>query len=981
MKRLYSLLLIFFFSKILYCQQAITAIEVPGSGYQFINKNSRIKVNDHLWQEVESFVNGFAKVASENKWGYVGRQGYPVIRPVYESVRNFSNKLAAVKQNSKWGFIDEKGTVIIPFEYDIVYDFKEKITAGYKNNQWLLIGRNGSIVKVLDIDIFWGFKNGSARITRKGREGVMNIQGEIISMKADKKIGSKTINATGQRPTSIQAATSCPDNIGFEHGNFSNWECFIGDVAAAGTTNVIIVNPSPPTANRHVIYPATNPSALDPYGLFPVNPPDGSGYALKLGNNVNGAEAERVTYQINVPANAIDASITYRYAVVFQDPGHLVYQQPRFSAKLLDVETNTYLSCASYEYVSNDTIPGFYSSTIDDSVKCKAWASVFINLSRYAGKTLQLEFTTADCTRGAHWGYTYVDVGDCNITAGINYQCNPNIATLTGPPGFRRYKWWNTNYTALLGQTKNVVLNPAPTLNSTLHVEVIPYNGAGCSDTLHVAVVNQTPTADAGPDKIICSGASVRIGTANIPGNTYSWSPSEFLSNPGIASPISTPPVTTTYIVTMTNIANACIDYDTVTINVNPTPQALFDPGPAQCLIGNSFSFANNSIGGSSYRWNLGDGDTSTQRNPVHSYNNAQTYSVKLVVTATSGCMDSVINPVTVNQSPVIKTSDNLSICRGNSIQLKTTGAQFYTWSPVQYLTCSDCADPIANPPTTTTYIVKGTDSFGCAAYDTVTIIVHQPIEINVSPGTEICAKESVNLSASGADSYKWSPAQSLSSAVIANPVATPAVTTTYRVIGYDGNNCFTDTGFATVIVNPNPTIQLGPDLVLPTGTIYPFNPVTTKGPFILWQWSPAIDLSCTACPDPSATIKKDITYHVVIENVFGCTAVDSINIRTFCESSQVFIPNAFSPDGDGVNDVLMVRAKGIEYINSFRIFSRWGELIFEKNNFPPNTPAYGWDGKIRGVTGPAEVYVYTAEVTCDNLQTYTFKGNISILK
>ena len=105
------------------------------------------------------------------------------------------------------------------------------------------------------------------------------------------------------------------------------------------------------------------------------------------------------------------------------------------------------------------------------------------------------------------------------------------------------------------------------------------------------------------------------------------------------------------------------------------------------------------------------------------------------------------------------------------------------------------------------------------------------------------------------------------------------------------------------------------------------------------------------------------------------------INIKTFCENTQVFIPNAFTPDGDGVNDVLMVRAKGIEVVNSFRIFSRWGELLFEKTNFPPNTLTYGWDGKIKGKTGAPEVYVYTLEVTCDNLQTYTYKGNVSILK
>jgi gliding motility-associated-like protein len=127
--------------------------------------------------------------------------------------------------------------------------------------------------------------------------------------------------------------------------------------------------------------------------------------------------------------------------------------------------------------------------------------------------------------------------------------------------------------------------------------------------------------------------------------------------------------------------------------------------------------------------------------------------------------------------------------------------------------------------------------------------------------------------------------------------------------------------------------------------------------------------------------VKDDITYHVLVANNYNCTATDSINIKTFCEGSQVFIPNAFTPDGDGRNDILMVRAKGIESVKLFRIFTRWGELIFEKTNFAPNDPAYGWDGKIKGVKGAPEVYVYTAEVVCTNMQTYMFKGNTSILK
>jgi gliding motility-associated-like protein len=270
----------------------------------------------------------------------------------------------------------------------------------------------------------------------------------------------------------------------------------------------------------------------------------------------------------------------------------------------------------------------------------------------------------------------------------------------------------------------------------------------------------------------------------------------------------------------------------------------------------------------------------------------------------------------------------------------------------------------------------------GCPAFDTVNITVFQPIQTDVSPDRTICQKQSINLQATGsAASYIWTPAQNLSSTTISNPVASPMTTTQYRVVGYDGHNCFTDTAFVTITVNPTPDINLGPDVTLSTGTVYPLTSVFQNGPIVSWQWTPPANLNCITCPDPSATVKDDITYRVLITNTYGCTATDSINIKTFCEGSQVFVPNAFTPDGDGRNDVLMVRAKGIELVKSFRIFTRWGELIFEKTNFSPNDPAYGWDGKIKGVTGAAEVYVYTAEVICTNLQTYMFKGNTSILK
>lgn len=980
MNKLYPLLFILLISNFIYSQSTIQVVKLPDSRFQFFSKNTGQKVNDLVWDETEPFVNGFAKVSSDHKWGFVDKSGNPVITAKYESIRNFANKLAAVKQNSKWGFVNEKGVTVIPFEYDIVFDFTEKVTAVYKNNKWALVDKNGVVKRSLDIDIFHGFKNGSAKIVRGGRSGIMNVNGDIISIEPATKPISKNSSITASRPGSAQAL-ACPDNIGFDNGNFTNWTNYLGNVVANGTNNVITVNPAPPTQNRHEIYGATNPSALDPYGLFPINPPDGSGYALKLGNEDIGAEAEGVRYTINVPANAVDYSITYRYAGVFEDPGHERYEQPRFSVKILDVATNTYLRCASYEFISDDTIPGFYSSPIDPNVKCKAWTPVFVNLSAYAGKTLILEFTTADCTKGAHWGYAYVDVGDCNIAADLEYQCNPSRVTLNGPPGFKIYRWWNNDYTDVLIGGQNAVLNPAPPLNSTIHLEVIPQNGTTCSDTLHLTVANNSPNADAGRDTAICVGSSTRLGAAAVSGTTYSWSPVDFLSNPNIARPVTTPPVTTTYIVTATNLANGCIDQDTVTITVNAVPTALFEPDPDQCLTGNSFTFTNTSVSGSTYSWDFGDGDVSSQTNPVHSYLAARSYTVKLVTTAVGGCQDSTTHTVTVHANPTVTANNDLTLCRGKSIQLHAAGAQLYEWTPAQGLSCDDCQNPVASPLTSASYFVKGINNFGCPGYDTVAITVFQPIQINVSPDAVICAKDTVNLSANGAASYIWSPTHGLSSTTIANPVATPSVTTRYRVIGFDGNSCFTDTAYVTITVNPLPTLQLGPDLTLATGTIHTFNPVATKGPIVLWQWTPSTNLSCTDCPTPSATVKTDITYHAMVENIYGCRAVDSVNIKTFCEGSQVFIPNAFTPDGDGVNDVLMVRAKGVETIRLLRIFTRWGELVFEKANFPPNSPLYGWDGKIRGVTAPAEVYVYTAEVTCDNLQTYTYKGNITILK
>jgi gliding motility-associated-like protein len=1126
--------------------------------------------------EQGALINGYASILQNNKFSFVNQEGKLIGTAEYDGVRNFSNHLAAGKKNNQWGFINEKGKIVIPIEYDIIYDFKDDITAGYKNNQWLLINKKGVTIKILDIDVFWGFENGIARITKQGRTGIMNLNGEIISMQEEKKTFSSNFNSDTVKFSSIQSALPCPPNIDFEFNNFTNWVCYSGGVAAVGTTNRITVTPNvpptTPTIGRHVIFPRVTPSALDPWGLFPTNPPDGSNYALKLGNASSGRQAESVSYLINIPAGPGDASVTYRYAVIFQNPGdHLQHEQPRFIARLKDVSTNTYINCASYEYVSNGNIPGFYNSPINPDVKCKAWTSAFVNLSAYAGKTMMLEFTTADCTRGIHWGYAYVDVGDCNIAASIDYSCTPSTATLTAPPGFEFYNWWNANYTTLLGTGQSTILTPAPPLNTTIHVEVIPLNGTGCKDTLDVMVTNNNPAVNAGPDKMICAGNSTPIGTPAIAGVTYSWSPPAYLSNPNSATPNANPPVTTKYYLTATNGTIGCSNIDSVivtvdqapdvvqpanqtpcantntttitftgavngtvynwtnsnpaiglpangtgninsfiavnttdvpitsiitvtptangclgapktfSITVNPTPNVAKPADEIICVNGNTAPINfNGTVSGTVYNWSnnnpaiglaasgtgninsfvainttsspitatitvtpnagncLGAAKTfSITVNPtpnitpvvnqalcansntaaitfngtvsgtVYNWSNNNpaiglaasgagninsfiainntaspiTSTVTVAPTVTNGCPGAQIKfDIIVHPIPNVNAGSNRNVCLGKTTPLLATGAVNYSWTPGVNLSCVNCPNPDATPVDSIMYIVKGSSLFGCFAYDSVILTVSKPFKMPASPNDTLCIGETASLWASNANNYLWSPPDGLNNIYLASPKAKPASTTKYQVVGYDDKNCFTDTNYVLITVGPYPKVNLGPDKTLSTGTILNLNAVTQFGPIVNWLWYPATDLSCNNCPSPTTSVKYNTFYSVIVTNIFGCQALDTIFINSFCKSGQVFIPNAFTPDGDGLNDVLMVRGIGIR-VKSFRIFNRWGERVFEKQNFGPNEIKFGWDGKVRGVLAAPDVFVYTAEVICDNDVIFTYKGNTTILK
>lgn len=186
------------------------------------------------------------------------------------------------------------------------------------------------------------------------------------------------------------------------------------------------------------------------------------------------------------------------------------------------------------------------------------------------------------------------------------------------------------------------------------------------------------------------------------------------------------------------------------------------------------------------------------------------------------------------------------------------------------------------------------------------------------------------------------------------------------------------------------PIVKFAQDsLTVPTG--YLLNLATTitnaNEPNVLpmqqYAWTPSVDIKCNddICAAPVATIKNAGCFYLKATNVYGCVGRDTICVKVFCESSQVFLPNAFTPNGNAANSVFMVRASGIASVKSFRVFNRWGGLVFERSNFSPNSAAYGWNGLVNGKPADVGVYVYAVDVICENGVPYTYKGNVTLLR
>ena len=381
-----------------------------------------------------------------------------------------------------------------------------------------------------------------------------------------------------------------------------------------------------------------------------------------------------------------------------------------------------------------------------------------------------------------------------------------------------------------------------------------------------------------------------------------------------------------------------------------------------------------------SWSWDLANGNFSSQQNPpAQVYPLAGSYTLKLIAVNSSGCKDSTTKTIDAFPKPAVDAGAGSLVCRGSSVTLTATGANNYTWSPATFLDCTNCASPVASPTDSITYTVTGISGQGCSATDTINLKVKQPFKMLAGKGDTLCYGRSTRISASGADNYTWYPASGLSSTSVPDPIARPLVTTNYMVIGNDKDGCFKDTGYVSVKVFPIPTVDAGKDVTINVGETVNLIPAISNDVTSV-TWNPTTGVFRNTYPGISVKPTETTEYTVEVKNRGGCSSKDKVTVFLICNNANIFIPNSFSPNNDGMNDVFFPRGTGVFRIKNLRIFNRWGEVVFDRNDFSANQPRDGWDGTFKGQKVLTDVFVYTLEVVCDNNSVLTFKGNVAVL-
>ncbi len=482
----------------------------------------------------------------------------------------------------------------------------------------------------------------------------------------------------------------------------------------------------------------------------------------------------------------------------------------------------------------------------------------------------------------------------------------------------------------------------------------------GCTQKAIASVSNTGgPSATISGTSPKCNGGT---GTAevNVSGGaspyTYSWSPTG--GSKDTASGLSAG----LYTCTVTD-KNGCLVNDTITISQPSAISGTTSITNASCgkNDGSATVTASGGTGAYTYNWSAPGGTTAT-------LNNVAAGSYSCTVTDANGCSKVIVALINNAGAPSVTTSQSNEKCFGDKIGSATVnasgGSGTYTYSWNNGATTSNISGLSAG-----TYTCVVTDSKGCQTDDTVKITQPTALASTISPTNASCGKPgSATVNAIGGTSpytYKWSPTGGTSA------TAPNLVAGSYSCIVTDADSC-TQQLTTTITGNAGPVISISNDTTIKSGN----NVTIIASGGGTYQWSPATGLSCTTCASTIADPTKTTSYCVFVTDSTGCADSACMTINVDMPCGTVFVPDAFSPNGDQQNDLECVYGNCIASIN-FSIFDRWGNEVFSTTDPQMNC----WDGKYKGQLMNSGVFVYYLNAVLTTGEKVTQKGSITLVR
>lgn len=790
---------------------------------------------------------------------------------------------------------------------------------------------------------------------------------------------------------------ACPANINFATGDLSFWS------ARTGLVNGLTQNyPAPNTGVSNIPeytitttgIRAITSSSADQYGGFPTIPTINGyayNYSVKIGststsfdlrsaNNNPGGFTRSITYLINVPAGpaSVPYTMTYAYAAVLENGTHNTNEQPMFKATL-SVNGNI-IACASPLYhlpTLNDATPnpgggtgsgatldtaaalanGFTNSpvlflshagtqgnagTLLRDVWTKGWTEVTFDLSPYRGQQVTLTFEADNCVPGAHFAYAYIALR--NTCAGLEISgpataCTNSSAVYSVPSlAGATYAWTvPAGWTINSGANTNIInVTPGAAGGKVMVNEV---NGcADLKDTIDIAVLPPSVAGQVVSNSEVCSGTNSTLLNLNgSVGNILKW-------------------IYSTNGTQWDSISTTSNNYTAQNLTATTIYRALVQNG-SSCSIDTSAA-AIVAVDPKSMGGNLSPANTDVCI--------GQTVNSSFTLTGNTGAVNNwqqSFDKVNWNNFSPANTNSTYSI---NSLSSDT-----YYRVVVKSGVCPADTSSIA-------YVQLINVPFPVAAInpDSVSVCYGKTAQLNaaISIGT----------------SYTWSPSGTLTNqgngTVSSLPyniqaIASPTSTTNYvlKVLNAGCPNALTDTFHVHVL--PKIIVFAGRDTAIVNNQPLQLNAVVGDSTLYQFTWSPPTGLNSTTIKNPlallnSSMVDESITYIVRATNAIGCYADDNINVRVFKTGPDIFVPSGFTPNGDGRNDVIRPILVGIKQLKYFRIYNRWGQLVFSTTE-----SGKGWDGRISGMDQSTNNFVYVAQAIDYTGRIISKKGNVMLIR